>query len=240
VRPAHAGTAISPRFHKRSRHGQGTTPDDHASKTASDQVFVGADDGNRTRVLSLGSGQSVFASCLVEARLAWSADVLGSLGVARCCACHVAVSRPSRHGTGRPASIRTRGIPTDYGTLKDRVIEDRITERVSESKRARTRQGRHVGDAIADTSASVMGRSAVIRMPAIGRIAGCRGGANMEHCTGAAMRRSGSFPMWVIGRDYGVLLCRRRGRRRGGSVLWVWDTDRRAKGSSWVITRRAR
>jgi hypothetical protein len=30
--------------------------------------------------------------------------------------------------TGRPVSIRTRGIPTDLGTLKDRVIEDRITE----------------------------------------------------------------------------------------------------------------
>jgi hypothetical protein len=67
--------------------------------------------GNRTRVLSLGISQSDFASCLVAARFAWSALILGSLRVARCCASHVAVSRLSRHvlGTDRaPVSIRTR------------------------------------------------------------------------------------------------------------------------------------
>ena len=33
----------------------GTTPDGHTAETACDLVFLGADDGNRTRVLSLGS-----------------------------------------------------------------------------------------------------------------------------------------------------------------------------------------
>ncbi len=54
-RPMQAGSAISPRFHKRSRHAQGTTPEDHTTEIASDQVLYGAGDGNRTRVSSLGS-----------------------------------------------------------------------------------------------------------------------------------------------------------------------------------------
>ena len=100
LRSAQAGTAKSPRFHKRSRHGQGPVSDEHTPEIASDQVFLGADEENRTPVFSLGIGQNDFASCLVEARLAWSAHVLGSLGVARCCAEHVAVSLPSRHVLG--------------------------------------------------------------------------------------------------------------------------------------------
>jgi hypothetical protein len=58
-RPVQAGSAISPRFHKRSRHGQGTNQEDHTTEIASEQVFRGADDGNRTRVFNLGSFRPV-------------------------------------------------------------------------------------------------------------------------------------------------------------------------------------
>ncbi len=40
VRPAHDGMAISPCFHKRSRHEQGTASEDCTAETASDQVFL--------------------------------------------------------------------------------------------------------------------------------------------------------------------------------------------------------
>ena len=72
-------------------------------------AIIGAGEENRTPVFSLGISQSVFASCLVGTRLAWSAHILGSLRVARCCAQHVAVSRPSRTvGQNRSTSTSAR------------------------------------------------------------------------------------------------------------------------------------
>jgi len=56
-RPVKAGP-ISPQFHKRSRREEGTKVDIHSDQIASEQVLCGADDGNRTRVFSLGSFDS--------------------------------------------------------------------------------------------------------------------------------------------------------------------------------------
>ena len=50
-----APTANSTRIHKRSRHAEGTTIVTDTVDMPSDQAFSGADDGNRTRVFSLGS-----------------------------------------------------------------------------------------------------------------------------------------------------------------------------------------
>ena len=77
-------------------------PTSKVKKMHSDQVLYGADDGNRTRVLSLGSASTLIASCLRMACFAWSRPVLERAVVVRCCAALHRVVRSSRYGLGTP------------------------------------------------------------------------------------------------------------------------------------------
>ena len=69
---------------------------------ASGQVCIRADDGNRTRVFSLGSASRLNASCLRVGCFAWSGPGSGSPVVVRCCAVLHPVERCSRHDLGTP------------------------------------------------------------------------------------------------------------------------------------------
>jgi hypothetical protein len=103
-RPVRARVDDIARFHKRSRHAQGTTPEDHTTEIASDQVLYGAGDGNRTRVSSLGSASRLIPSCLRVGCLARSRSGSGSPSVVRCCAVLHPVVRSSRHELGTPTA----------------------------------------------------------------------------------------------------------------------------------------
>jgi hypothetical protein len=106
-------------IHKCTRHGQGTRSDSDSHKTASDLVFSRADDGNRTRVFSLGSASRLNASCLRVGCFAWSGPGSRSPGVVRCCAVLHRVVRSSRHGLG------TLTVCSVCGQRGDEVVRPR-------------------------------------------------------------------------------------------------------------------
>ena len=72
-------------------------------------MFCGADDGNRTRVFSLGSASKLNASCLRVGCFSWSRVVCESALVVRCCTVLHPVERCSRHELGTGSGRRRLG-----------------------------------------------------------------------------------------------------------------------------------